>query len=229
MFCDQDDFWLPDKCEVAARAVRALPQDQPALYESRSTVCDADLTPIRDTDGAPKGLSLRNALVQNVASGHTMAFNLAALRLARDTMDPDRVVMHDYWLHTVTLALGHAVFDDTSRTLYRVHKVNAFVGADVYPVGRWQRMSAAVKRQFTLDRSPQTVQARLLRDALAERLAEPDRAVVYGFCDQSTLVGRLRYVLAYPLLFQALRFAVVPNLWFVLGRYRPRRQKLSPG
>ena len=132
---DQDDVWLPDKL---ARAVSGLSgHDGPALYCSRVTICDRDLTPLGDSRPvfAP---SFRHALVQNLVQGNTAVLNPAALALvkAADPATPP-VVMHDWWLYQlVTGAGGVVIQDDWPSVLYRQHGANV-VGANAGWRPRW--------------------------------------------------------------------------------------------
>jgi len=111
LFCDQDDVWRPEKAEAAAAALALLDPACPGLYCGRSVVTDANLNPVGLIDSAPRGPSWRNALVQNISPGHTMALNPALARLVADTLDPATAIMHDNWTYAVAAGLGQVVFD----------------------------------------------------------------------------------------------------------------------
>jgi glycosyltransferase involved in cell wall biosynthesis len=130
-FCDQDDVWLPDKLARAVAALARCPADLPALYCSRTVICDAALTGRRPSRLPSRPPAFRNALVQNIAGGNTIVLNPAAARLARQAhRDAGPVVEHDWWLYqVVTGAGGTVVYDPTPSVLYRQHGGNQ-IGAN---------------------------------------------------------------------------------------------------
>lgn len=126
-FADQDDVWLPGKLARACACLDAVPEDIPSLYCGRVSVCDADLVPFHSTRVPPRGPSFRNALTQNIATGHTIVLNRAALGLARAAVARGgRAVVHDWWLYQlVTGAGGRVLFDaGAPQVLYRQHETN---------------------------------------------------------------------------------------------------------
>ena len=217
MLCDQDDVWLPDKVAIAARALAATEAAGPALYCGRSTITDQALNPIGLTDDAPRGPSLRNALFQNIAPGHTMAFNQALLTLFRDTID-SRALMHDWWLYLLATALGTVVFDPAPQANYRLHTANE-VG---YTTGPVQRLTSGLTRLFREDRSALTRQAEALQEQIGEALSPDQAALLAAFLDQASLRSRLAFLRRYPLVAQQRRRPVVSTLLFLIGRYRSR-------
>lgn len=124
---DQDDIWVPDKL-ARARAALASVGKAPALYCARRWIwrpgrhrCPASPLPQR----AP---SFRNALIENLAYGHTIVLNPTAARLARGAAQrTDAIFAHDWWLYLlVTGAGGRIIFDRGPPVLlYRQHAGNA--------------------------------------------------------------------------------------------------------
>jgi glycosyltransferase involved in cell wall biosynthesis len=123
MLSDQDDVWLPTKIPRAVEHL-AKHESRPALYFSRLRLVDEVLNPIGESPPWPRGPSMRNALVQNIAAGCTMAINRAGLALARAHGDLARVHFHDWWLYLVFSALGEVVADPEPTILYRQHAGN---------------------------------------------------------------------------------------------------------
>lgn len=127
-FCDQDDVWLPAKLAHAARAIEAHPADLPVLYCARQRIVDATLHEIGLSPEVRRPPSLRNALVQNIATGCTVAMNDAARRAVLAVPAP-ATTLHDWWSYLVVAAVGgRVIFDPTPVMLYRQHASNA-VGA----------------------------------------------------------------------------------------------------
>ncbi len=123
-FCDQDDIWLPDKIARVRARFDAEGVDQPLLYCGRAVVVDERLRPIGYTTEARRGLSLGNALVENVAPGCTMVINAQARELLL-RHEPPAEALHDAWTYLVISALGRAIYDAHPAVLYRQHMGNA--------------------------------------------------------------------------------------------------------
>lgn len=124
MLSDQDDVWLPDKIRRASGALAAF-EKKPALYCSRQKLVDEHLRPLGESPSWPRGPSFRNALVQNIATGCTIAINRRALLLSREFGDESSIHFHDWWLYLVVSAFGQVVADDEPSLLYRQHGRNA--------------------------------------------------------------------------------------------------------
>ena len=137
---DQDDVWMPDKL---ARAVASLRQagDAPCAWAARYLITDAGLAGTRASECWPRAPSLRNALVQNILSGHTLTFNAAALRILRRA-GPQPVPHHDWWSYLLLSAAGAQIrFDPAIVLRYRQHMDNT-MGARWRPRSRLKRARA---------------------------------------------------------------------------------------
>lgn len=127
-FCDQDDVWLPDKLARAARLMEREAEALPVLYCARQWIVDAALREQGLSPPLVRPPSLRNALVQNVATGCTVVMNEAARRAILAAPAP-AVTLHDWWAYLVTTAVGGRVLVDPEPVmLYRQHAANV-VGA----------------------------------------------------------------------------------------------------
>lgn len=139
-FCDQDDVWLPSKLLIAAQSLARLGRSRPALYCAQSWACKADLSRWRCLRRAQITPAFGNALVQNIAGGHTMVINAAALSLLRRAAPMAAgVAMHDWWMYQIiTGAEGRVTYDPVPRVLYRQHAGN-MIGANAGIVARYRR------------------------------------------------------------------------------------------
>jgi hypothetical protein len=176
--CDQDDVWLPHKLERAIAALAELPEDQPALYCSRTLVCDATLGDRTLSPGPRRALSFRNALVQNVVAGNTVVLNRAAAELART--GAERIVavaVHDWWLYQIVTGVGgRVVHDDMPGLLYRQHGSNE-IGAHHGLQAGLSRITQVLRGRF---RQWNEMNAAAL-SALAAEFTPENRAVFDDF------------------------------------------------
>lgn len=148
-FCDQDDVWLPKKLETALNALKSVRPCRPALYCSRTMICDQRLASLGPSPLFSKPPSFQNALVQNIGGGNTMVLNRAALDLLQDTLHhATGVVSHDWWAYQlVSGAGGKIIYDDEPSVLYRQHMSN-LIGSNSGWCARAKRLSALLRGQF---------------------------------------------------------------------------------
>lgn len=121
-FCDQDDVWLPDKVERAARALERCDRNTPALYCSRVEYVDESLRHL-GFSRIPKRIGFANALVENVAAGCTMVINRKARNLICERL-PQMTPPYDWWCYLVISALGKVFYDNKPSIRYRQHVMN---------------------------------------------------------------------------------------------------------
>lgn len=124
MFADQDDYWHFEKISRAQANINIT--GGPVLYCAGLELVDSQLTHI-SFSSAPRIINLNNALVENIATGCTLALNPKARRLIIENL-PNNLTMHDWWIYIVLSALGKIVYDDYAALKYRQHAGNA-VGA----------------------------------------------------------------------------------------------------
>lgn len=143
-FCDQDDVWLPGK--VAGAVAALAPQGGAAMYCSRTECVDAQLQAIGPSPDYPPGkIGWGNALVQNIATGCTIALNAPARQLLLSGL-PRHCLAHDWWAYLVVSAFGSVVFDTQSHILYRQHGGNAIGMQQGGLRGQWARVQRFVHR-----------------------------------------------------------------------------------
>ena len=123
-YSDQDDVWERDKLSRAIARLETVPRTIPALYGSRTRLIDGNgldlgLSPFH---GRPPGF--RNALIQNIAGGHTMVMNRAAREILIDSGVRD-AFLHDWWTYMIVSGAGGRVFYDLHPSVrYRLHDRN---------------------------------------------------------------------------------------------------------
>ncbi|OLY97132.1 glycosyltransferase family 2 protein [Polynucleobacter sphagniphilus] len=129
-FCDQDDVWLPEKLTVAVQTITANQNIYvPFIYCGRTTYVTEQLKSCGISPLFVFPPSFRNALVQSIAGGNTMVFNLAA-KLLIEKAGPLNVPSHDWWIYQlISGAEGDVFYDPVPYLLYRQHN-GALVGGN---------------------------------------------------------------------------------------------------
>lgn len=144
-FCDQDDWWKPNKLEVCLRAMQKLEQRYgsscPLLVYTDMTVTDNSFHVIAPSFLEQSGkknvsCSLNELLTISVAAGCTIMGNAALREITLKHLSPDledKILMHDWWLLLIAASCGHALFLNIPTVLYRQHGDNE-VGSEPYSV-----------------------------------------------------------------------------------------------
>jgi glycosyltransferase involved in cell wall biosynthesis len=130
---DQDDVWMPDKCERLLALIRAREAERgtelPVLAHSDLAVVDEELRRLHPSFVALQRIDGRQPpaglLVGNSVTGCASVVNAALLRCA---LPMPEVAMHDWWLAQCAGAFGEIAFLEEPTLLYRQHGANA-VGA----------------------------------------------------------------------------------------------------
>lgn len=173
-FCDQDDLWMPEKLE---RAARVLEQASPMLYHARQWLFHP-ASGKRTQSPVPVRAGFSNALVQNQVVGCTMVINARLRRYVLDSLraqetdsrSPSAIIMHDWWCYLLASGIGTIRYDSEPVIVFRRHDRTATpAAADVLRGGR-KRLS--VFRKHGLSISHILKQADLLHTYFTS--AQPD-------------------------------------------------------
>lgn len=121
-FCDQDDYWYPEKLYAAIQ--KLTDRTKPQLYFSKKNIVDKNLRKMEVEDTKIVTTSYGAALLNGVAYGCTMVLNLKAVQLLK-TYYPTKTSMHDVWAYRVISALGDVIYDEKSYIDYRQHGNNS--------------------------------------------------------------------------------------------------------
>jgi rhamnosyltransferase len=124
-FCDQDDYWEPDKLERAIERIKALPNTNPILYYGCPQIVDEELNTVSGYKSIKLFVdSFEGSLITSNAYGCTMVFNnsLAEIIKGKRVLG---IYEHDVWLHKLCLLFGGTlVYDENVHIKYRQHRNN---------------------------------------------------------------------------------------------------------
>ncbi|MEX0681344.1 MAG: glycosyltransferase family 2 protein [Balneolales bacterium] len=220
-FCDQDDYWKPDKLFRAAKKI-GLQQNNslptiPCMYYSRLEFTDERLRTIGYST-IPTTHGFNNALVQNQATGCTVVLNVAARNLICSKI-PDWALMHDWWCYLVTSAFGHVCYDDNPGILYRKHKTNVTPATPNFLMELYARTLRFMGHNDIPEKV--TDQARIFLQCFGEKLSGEKHAILKGFLNarDKALFGRIRYAVNMPVRRNTPLDNLIMRLLVILGRF----------
>lgn len=128
-FCDQDDYWLPQKLLKAVTMMEKInSEDIPVLYHGKTTLVDSNLKFINLSTTPYTICSFPQSLILYTAIGCTFVFNWKLLHTIQQ-YTPSFQISHDNWLDQVCRAVnGKVLYDSNSYVYYRQHSNNVSGG-----------------------------------------------------------------------------------------------------
>jgi glycosyltransferase involved in cell wall biosynthesis len=134
MFCDQDDFWLPNKVEISLNKIKLLGKNQsefkPLLVFTDLTLVDENLIEFEKSLWKYQKLNThisnnwRHLAAQNVITGCTIIMNRAAKEVSLPFPAMFNEMIHDQWIGINVSKFGEINFLKQSTILYRQHSSN---------------------------------------------------------------------------------------------------------
>lgn len=125
MFSDQDDIWYKDKLSRSNKELSRMSAVKPSLVCSRTQIIDVAGKSIGKSPLFKKKPSFKNALVQSLAGGNTMAFNHKSKELLTQVTFTNDLPSHDWFLYLlVTSYGGEVIYFQSPLVKYRKHKNN---------------------------------------------------------------------------------------------------------
>ena len=215
LFADQDDYWYDNK---VARAVTELQghQDEIMLYCSRLEYVDKNLEHL-ELSRIPKILNFENALVENIATGCTVAIT----RLMRSEIlasKPYDFVMHDWWLYLYATAFGRVIYDPIPSIKYRQHGGNVLGAATTFIEDFRRRFARFRKKQGGIHSLSQ--QAKAFMICYDEKLKINHRKIIELLVlGTESFFIRLRLFVFPPVSRQIPLDTFILRLLFLMGRY----------
>ncbi|MFY0312397.1 glycosyltransferase [Leisingera sp. D0M16] len=185
---DQDDIWLENKLSRALAVMKTADAGGPVLYAGQSVITDAGMRPLSVSSDPQSKPGLRNALVQNLFSGHSSVLNPAALRLVRQSGRPDGIPYHDWWIYLLLSGAGaQCLLDSEPVVAWRQHEGN-LIGASRRAGGLRRRVRVMWSGQYR-DWMDHLVAHLRKRDAL---LTKEARNLLAGYAAARAQPGPLR-------------------------------------
>jgi glycosyltransferase involved in cell wall biosynthesis len=136
-FCDQDDYWLPQKVELSLQKMKEMEQEFgktiPLLVFTDMKVVDSSLSVMHDSFEVssgidPERIAFKYILTKSIGAGCSMLVNRVLLDMLKKTPGNQPMIMHDWWASLIAAGFGAIGHVDTPTSLYRQHQGN-LVGA----------------------------------------------------------------------------------------------------
>lgn len=137
MFCDQDDFWKPDKIALTLKRMRHMEaqigREVPLAVFTDASVADQNLNIIeasffRSEHLKPQKTDLPHILMENKLIGCTVMVNAALRKILQSSRLPVNARYHDWWVALIAAAFGRIGFINECCLLYRQHGGNVVGG-----------------------------------------------------------------------------------------------------
>ncbi len=198
-FCDQDDFWLPNKIskfieEFYDHNGNVIYKDMPVLVHSDLCVVDKDLTPISASMFNYQKLNpdptFANLIVSNSVTGCVTAINRDLLEILKGS-SVNNSIMHDWYIGLIAMAMGKMIYLPRSFILYRQHGNNQ-VGAK--KIGFKNLMDLNKFKEILYSIRATKEQARLFLDDFSDVITPESKKIVSEYVSsfQKSFVFRLR-------------------------------------
>jgi glycosyltransferase involved in cell wall biosynthesis len=188
--CDQDDVWHPRKIE---RALSFLQGDGPRLYASSVNLVDENLDHIKHYIH-PFRRTFAATLVCNFLTRCTCVFNRAFLDWMPFPEDTEQVLMHDWWLASISMLGRNVTYDEESFISYRQHSSN-HVGIKT---GIVSLLSKFRKALFDSPAVTRFEHVRQFLIAAGDQFSEEQRQMAIDFLrGQTSILHRIRFVITY--------------------------------
>ena len=123
-FADQDDYWFVDKLERAVKSLEKI--CGPGLYFSNAELVDENLNSFgkKVYKKTPK-TDLKTLSCSGGILGCSIVINKELAQIVQQKNNPTKMVMHDFYLAELCLALhGKIIADDKATLKYRQHNDN---------------------------------------------------------------------------------------------------------
>ena len=184
MFCDQDDYWFPDKVERSLKEIKKAESNYPGLpilAYGNYIIANKDLEPIGVDQSLVRKqtqwLTINHLLVQSCVTGCLCIINKALKDLMGEYSKD--ILMHDWWLSQLAAATGKVIHFDDEVMYYRQHEENV-VGAVDTDSAEYVR-ERAMANDIRANRDIMIKQARVLAETVKNVVPKEKMNVINAF------------------------------------------------
>lgn len=204
MFCDQDDYWFPNKVERSLEEIKkaeASCPDMPILAYGNYIISNKDLEPLGEDKSLVRKktewLSLNHLLVQSCVTGCLCIIN----KPLKDLMGEynEGILMHDWWLSLIAAAVGKVIHFDDELMYYRQHEENVVGAVDTDSVEYVRERAMA--NDIRANRDIMIKQAEVLAENLKKSAPKEKMNIINAFIKMQSCskIKRLYLLIRYRL------------------------------
>ncbi|WP_334263626.1 glycosyltransferase family 2 protein [Lactiplantibacillus plantarum] len=163
MFCDQDDYWLPNKVKVTLDAMISDYHNKPRLVFTNMNLVDFNLKVLEKASLSAVNISYWTSkdqlMFDNIVTGCTVMIN-NQLKQYVFPISAKKIVMHDWYIAQLASQLGDIQYVTDPTILYRQHEsnqvgVNKSLFGKVKKLARFNDFQTAVILQISQGRLTQ--------------------------------------------------------------------------
>lgn len=119
-FCDQDDFWFPEKVEFGVKTLEKESTALPLLYSSSFVYCDENMNFSGNPTVINAPVLFKDVLFYTPAFGFTILINRALRDIALSASSLENIP-HDGWCQKIAASMGKFIYDPVQTARYRRH------------------------------------------------------------------------------------------------------------
>lgn len=159
MFCDQDDYWLPNKIELMYKKMLEIEDKKtPCIVSSRDTYADINLKESPQLNPYPSYIfypknncDYRETVIKHLSQGCAMMLNRKCLEYILPI--PNNEVCYDYYIGFIVAMIGKKYDMKESLMLYRVHgnNVTASINNNYTQIPKRRHRNPGVVPQHFID------------------------------------------------------------------------------
>lgn len=193
-FCDQDDYWEPNKIECAVSMLASSDKNVPNVYFSSFAYTTESGELIRYAPKQSHTISVEKTLFYTPGLGFTIVFDDSARRSFIDDVDCG-TLMHDRWILRCGAAMGNVVYD--KRPLARhIRHSDAVTSADRRKI---DLLRFYLKTELSGDDARETERKiKHFLDVFESRLSANDRSTLALFSNSDAALPSRFKKLFYP-------------------------------
>ena len=138
-FCDQDDYWLPEKIESSVKCLEKVDSTIPAMTYCAFDYYNQNMEYLRSGENILNNYSFERGIYYTYAPGFTQMINRALV----DSLDFDYIIgknlAHDIWCQWIATSIGKIVPNKTVLAKFRRHESAVTSGnkSKLASVKRW--------------------------------------------------------------------------------------------
>lgn len=213
-FADQDDYWLPDKLQNALCCISMY--SERALFCSNAELVGSDLHSLgRVVYKTNPAIDFETVSCAGGLLGCTMVINDSLAQMVRRKPVGDNVIMHDFYIVMVCLALSGVVhYDSTPSMKYRQHDNNAIgVSHGLFHILKDRFKSIAFSSKVSI-----AEQAMLLLQQHGEQIVEDKRLWLMTIsCYRKNALSRIRLAISRKTKYANVNMGLKLRLTILLG------------